>query len=264
MVIYSNSSLFKKKEVKVIINIFEKAGAELRFVGGCVRDTILEREIIDIDCATNIKPELIIKILKKNNIIYDDFAKKYGSVKAYLNKQKFEITSLRRDINQQGRETDIVYTDNWELDAERRDFTFNAIYLSSNGQLKDFFNGVEDLKNNKVRFIGKIEDSIQEDYLRIFRFYRFLGVFKNPVIIKSYDKILSDYCEKSFNYLSNDLIRREILKMFNSTFPLNSFFKNIKTLKKKQWVYATKKHFIKTDYDLGINRCLNRIDLMLN
>ena len=95
----------KRKEVKEIIMILEKASLELRFVGGCVRNLLMQRKITDIDLAIKAHPDEIIATLEKNKILYDDFAKKYGSVIAHLNKQKFEITSLREDINQQGRHT---------------------------------------------------------------------------------------------------------------------------------------------------------------
>ena len=163
-----------------------------------------------------------------------------------------------------GRHTNIIYTQDWEKDAARRDFTINGMYLSKNGKIRDFFKGKKDLNNNIIRFIGNIESSIQEDFLRIFRYYRFLGAFKKPNIIKEYDEVLINYLEQSFNFLSNDLIRQEILKMFNSSFPLNSFFNDKKNVKKKAWVELTKKHFIKTGYEIGLTRCLNKIDLLIN
>jgi len=258
------NSLLNKQEVKTIINIFEKEGLEIRLVGGCVRNGVLKRDTKDIDCAVNKQPETTIKILQQYNIKYIDFAKKYGSITAFLNNQKFEITSLRKDINQKGRHSDIVYTNDWKIDAERRDFTVNAIYLTSDGGFVDYFGGLKDLEENKIKFIGDIEKRITEDFLRIFRYYRFLGVFKNPTLIKGYDEILSRYCEESFNYLSNDLIRQEILKMFDASFPLNSFFYNNDNTKKKLWIELTKKHFTNTGYELGLKKCLNKIDLLIN
>ena len=172
----------KRKEVKEIITILEKASLELRFVGGCVRNLLMQRKITDIDLAIKAHPDEIIATLEKNKILYDDFAKKYGSVIAHLNKQKFEITSLREDINQQGRHTNIRYTKNWKIDSQRRDFTMNSIYLSSDGTLHDYYNGQEHIADQKLQFIGDVEQRVQEDYLRIFRYYRFLGCFKNPKI----------------------------------------------------------------------------------
>jgi len=261
---YSIFSLLKKEEAKYIIDIFENEGAELRFVGGCVRNAILESKINDLDCAINIKPESIINILEKKNIKYDDFAKKYGSIKVFLENQKFEITSLRKDINQRGRDTDVIYTNDWEADAKRRDFTFNAIYLKSDGKIKDYFHGLNDLKNSRVKFIGDIKKRTYEDFLRLFRYYRFLGIFKIPQIISGYDETLSQYIEISLNNLSNDLIRQEILKMFNMPYAQNCFFIDFNSRKKKEWVKITHDYFIKKNYDLGIKKCLNKIDLLFN
>ena len=184
----------KRKEVKEIITILEKASLELRFVGGCVRNLLMQRKITDIDLAIKAHPDEIIATLEKNKILYDDFAKKYGSVIAHLNKQKFEITSLREDINQQGRHTNIRYTKNWKIDSQRRDFTMNSIYLSSDGTLHDYYNGQEHIADQKLQFIGDVEQRVQEDYLRIFRYYRFLGCFKNPKINNEDEIVLHNYC----------------------------------------------------------------------
>ena len=100
--------------------------------------------------------------------------------------------------------------------------------------------------------------------MRIFRYYRFLGIFENPQLINGYEKILTKYCKESYNYLSNDIIRQEILKIFNSSFPLNSFFNNKDNKEKRIWIELTKNHFVKTQYYLGLNKCLNKIDLLIN
>ena len=257
---YSISSLLNKQEIKTIINVFEKEGIEIRLVGGCVRDGILKRESKDIDCSVNSPPEKIIKTLKKNNFQYDDFAKKYGSIITFVNSQKFEITSLRRDINQKGRHTDIIYTDNWELDAERRDFTVNAIYLKGDGNFVDYFGGLKDLEENKIKFIGDIEKRVKEDFLRIFRYYRFLGIFEKPQIIDNYELMLHRYCNDAFNNLSNDIIRMEILKMFNNPFALNSFCNQLNPQEKNYWLKLTTKYFLDNNYKLGLEKCLNIID----
>ena len=236
----------------------------MRLVGGCIRDAFLGKETKDIDVAANVKPDEIIKILKKHKIQYENFAYRYGAIIAIIEDQKFQITTLREDINQMGHHTNIIFTNDWKKDAERRDFTVNAIYLSNDGNVTDYFNGQQDLSASKLQFIGNIDERIQEDFLRIFRYYRFLGIFENPHLIDGYEEILQRYCEKSFNYLSNDLLRQEILKMLNTSYPLNSFFNNKNNKKKRFWIELTKNHFVKTQYDLGLNKCLNKIDLLVN
>lgn len=261
---HSLSALINQKSIKFLFKIFESASKEICLVGGCIRDALLDKEARDIDIAANANPNVIIQILNNNNLKYEDYAYKYGSITTFIEGQKFQITSLREDVNQLGRHTNIIYTNDWKKDAARRDFTINAMYLTSNGKLKDYFNGQEDLIDNTIRFIGNIEDSIQEDFLRIFRYYRFLGIFAEPNLIKGYDKILSQHLIKSFNFLSNDLVRQEILKMFHTSFPINSFFNTKNKIRKKYWITLTKKHFIKTEYEIGLNKCLNKIDLLIN
>ena len=135
------------------------------------------RDIKDIDMATSIHPSDIIDLLKQSNIEYDDFAMRYGSIIAYPLDQKVQITTLREDINQIGRHTNVLYTSDWKKDSARRDFTFNAIYLGSDYKLYDYYDGQLDLKEKKIRFIGEIEERIKEDYLRIYRYFRFFGLF---------------------------------------------------------------------------------------
>jgi poly(A) polymerase len=256
-------TLLNQKSVQFIFDIFEHESKEICLVGGCVRDSLLGKFPKDFDIAANITPNEIIAILKKNNLNYEDYAYRYGSITTYINNQKFQITTLRQDINQIGRHTNIIFTQDWKKDALRRDFTINAMYLSRNGKIKDFFNGKEDLDNCTIKFIGNIENRIQEDFLRIYRYFRFLSIFENPKINREYEKVLMKYCQRSFDFLSNDLIRQEILKIFDLPFPSNSFFKDKKVYEKKHWVDLTKKNFIEKEYKIGLNNCLNKIDSLI-
>jgi len=261
---HSLVSLLNIKEVKNFINIFEKEGAELRLVGGCVRNAILNNVIKDIDCAINIHPKIVIEILRRNDFKVYDFAIRYGSITTSVNNRKFEITSLRKDINQQGRHTEVIYINDWKLDAERRDFTINSLYLTGEGKIIDYFKGVDDLNDCRIKFIGSIEKKIKEDFLRIFRYYRFLGIFKTPKIIDHYEKILHKYCSDSFRVLSNNTIRMEILKMLKNPYPLNSFSKISNPNEKNFWLKITKKNFENKNYILGLEKCLNKIDFLFN
>lgn len=258
------SNLLNQKSIQSLFEFFDNESKEIFLVGGCVRDAFFGKISRDMDVAANIHPSEVLKILRKKNLEYDDYAIKYGVISTSIEGQKFQITSLRKDFNSIGRHTNIRFIDSWKQDAARRDFTINAMYISRDGRMKDFYNGSEDLINCSIRFVKNIEDSIQEDFLRIFRYFRFLSIFEKPKLIEGYEKILLSYCEKSFNHLPNDLIRQEILKIFNSPFPLNSFFDDKENLEKRYWVELTKKHFFKTDYNIGLTRCLNKIDLLIN
>lgn len=160
------------------IKIFSALGEDnVRFVGGCVRDLIAGKRVKDIDFATTITPQNIVKLLDKAGIRYFTTGIEHGSVTAVINNKTYDITTLRRDINTNGRHAQIEYIDDWEQDAARRDFTFNAFYLDSKGKLYDYFGGMDHLRGGKVVFIGDADTRIKEDYLRMLRYYRFMGIF---------------------------------------------------------------------------------------
>tara|TARA_B100001250_G_C19648366_1_gene721471 strand:- start:110 stop:901 length:792 start_codon:yes stop_codon:yes gene_type:complete len=260
---YNFEGLLNKQVVKRVFNMFNHGSKEVRLVGGCVRDAFLSIKSNDLDFAANFEPKEIINILGKNDILYEDFAYQYGSILAYINDIKIQITSLREDTNQIGRHTNIIYTEDWKKDSARRDFSINALYLSNDGEIFDYFDGRKDIEKKQIRYIGDIEKRIQEDYLRIFRYYRFLGLFESPNVQKEYDKIHKKYIFDSFNYLSNDLVRREILKMFKTEYSLNCFFINVEKNIKREWVDIVNDHFSKSNYEIGINKCLNKIDFLI-
>ena len=255
------NTLIDEEHIKILFSIFKNQNAEIRLVGGSIRDLLMNREIADIDSATDLEPNEVLQLLKEHKIEYDDYAIRYGSIIAYPNNKKIQITSLREDINQLGRHTSVLFTKDWKKDAARRDFTFNALYLGEDSKLYDFYNGQEDLQAKVIKFIGEIEDRIKEDYLRIYRYFRFLGLFDLPLIDKKTQSIVEKYIHESLAVLTNDVIRQEVLKMFNMSFPLNCFYRsNVKF----KWVEIVKEHFIKTKYDLGLNKCLNKIDNIIN
>ena len=255
------NTLIDEEHIKILFSIFKNQNAEIRLVGGSIRDFLMNREIADIDSATDLEPNEVLQLLKEHKIEYDDYAIRYGSIIAYPNNKKIQITSLREDINQLGRHTSVLFTKDWKKDAARRDFTFNALYLGEDSKLYDYYNGQEDLQAKVIKFIGEIEDRITEDYLRIYRYFRFLGLFDLPLIDKKTQSIVEKYIHESLAVLTNDVLRQEILKMFNMPFPLNCFYRSQVKFK---WVEILKEHFIKTNYELGLKKCLNKIDSIIN
>ena len=147
--------------------------SEIRYVGGCIRKIINKEKVEDIDLATNLNPEQVCEVLKKQNINYHKTGIEHGTITATINEYKFEITSLRKDIATDGRHANVEFSKNWKEDASRRDFTINSIYADRKGNLFDPFNGKEDLEKGFVKFIGETDKRIQEDYLRILRYIRF-------------------------------------------------------------------------------------------
>jgi poly(A) polymerase/tRNA nucleotidyltransferase (CCA-adding enzyme) len=147
------------------------AGA--RLVGGCVRDGLAGRPLQDVDLATPQPPAEVAAALAAAGIRAVATGIAHGTVTALLDGRPFEITTLRRDVVTDGRHAEVVWTDDWALDAARRDFTINAMSLSPDGVLHDYFGGVADLRAGRVRFVGDAAARVAEDYLRILRFFRF-------------------------------------------------------------------------------------------
>jgi len=147
----------------------------LRFVGGCVRDAILNREVRDVDAATPLPPEQVTKLLKAAGIKAIPTGIDHGTITAVAGQRHFEITTLRRDVTTDGRHATVAYTEDWKEDAARRDFTMNALYCDPQGQVFDYFSGAADAAAGHVRFIGDARARIREDALRILRFFRFFA-----------------------------------------------------------------------------------------
>lgn len=164
-------------ETDRILTTFAEAGANAWFVGGCVRDAMMEMDTQDIDICTDLHPKTVMRILAEADIKVVPTGLDHGTVTAIVNKRHFEITTLRRDVRSHGRHADVSFTSDLMEDAERRDFTFNALYLTPHNDLIDPFDGLSDLMAGQVRFIGRAADRIREDRLRVLRFFRFFARF---------------------------------------------------------------------------------------
>jgi len=235
------------------INSFSSS-SEIRYVGGCVRKIINEEKIDDIDLATNLEPNDICKFIKKKQINYYETCIYYWTNTALIDNHKFEITSLREDVLTDGRHAQVKFSKDWKKDASRRDFTINSIYSDKDGNLFDPYNGIEDLKNGEINFIGDPKKRIQEDYLRILRYLRFflsyskkkhkseiikcLKMNLNGISKLSKDRLLDELKKivyyKNLISLSKDKLSLEIfdvvfpqLKYFNIFSKLNSYAKNM-------------------------------------
>ena len=172
------SLILEQNDVAQVFDLFETYQKNSIFVvGGAIRDALLNREITDIDFATPLEPKTITEILNKENIKFIDVGINHGTVTAIINERKFEITTFRDDIFTDGRHAQVSFSNSLEEDALRRDFTINAMYLDKSGNLIDPTDGKKDLENRVVRFIGRPDERIKEDYLRILRYFRFLALF---------------------------------------------------------------------------------------
>jgi poly(A) polymerase len=191
--------------------VLEAAGIAARFVGGCVRNAVLGRPVDDLDLAADQPPETVMRALEAANIKVVPTGLKHGTVTAIANFRVFELTTLRRDVETDGRRAVVAFTDDWLADAGRRDFTFNALYADRDGTLYDPFDGRADLAAGRVRFIGDPDTRIAEDRLRVLRFFRFHAWFGRPPL----DGASYQACARNASALaglSGERVRKELLR----------------------------------------------------
>ena len=208
---------YKSKNIKKLFQILEKDKPNdtqvAMFVGGCVRKFLKDEIIDDIDIATIFSPEEIKEKFKESNFKIVDTGIEHGSITVIVDSNKYEITTLRQDVKTDGRHAEILFTDNWKQDSERRDFTINAIYMDCRGKIYDPQNGINDLKNSKINFIGNPSTRIEEDYLRIVRYLRFCIQYN----IKYSDSKIIEAIKLNLNgmkNLSKERILSELYKIF--------------------------------------------------
>ena len=171
----------ERPETARVFAALEDSGVETRAVGGAVRNTLLGRPVTEIDLATTALPEQVMALARKAGLKVVPTGIEHGTVTVIADGTPFEVTTLRRDVETFGRHATVAFTENWEEDARRRDFTLNALYAGSDGTVFDPLGGYEDVLAGRVRFIGDAEARIKEDYLRILRFFRFNAYYgKGP------------------------------------------------------------------------------------
>tara|TARA_Y100000590_G_scaffold413829_1_gene510085 strand:+ start:28 stop:1299 length:1272 start_codon:yes stop_codon:yes gene_type:complete len=200
------------KIFKAISNYNEHS--EIRYVGGCVRKILNDEKFDDIDLATNINPNDVKECLKDNNIKFYETGIEHGTITANIEKKNYEITSLRKDILTDGRHAIVEFTYNWNEDASRRDFTINCIYADKDGNLFDPYDGLRDLKNGIVNFIGNPDKRIKEDYLRILRYIRFFLNYSKEKHQKNIKKIIKQNIKGVIN-LSKERLLIELKKIID-------------------------------------------------
>ena len=243
------------------------------FVGGCVRDLLINKEVSDIDFATSLNPEKVKKKLNASNISYNDNFKNYGSIKIEINNQFYEVNTLRKDFDEDGRHSSVIFTQDWRQDALRRDFTINSIYCDLNGRVYDPFKGIEDLKNGIIKFIGDPIKRIQQDHLRALRYFRFFIQFSKvnydeyiiSCINKNQDKIGNLSKFKLIDEFKKILLTGKAYKLFQNSFVKDfylSIYKGIKYLTRLEF-YRNKK-VLSNDIDWVILLSLLLIDQTKN
>lgn len=163
--------------IQAVFSAIERDGDQARVVGGAVRNTLLGHPVPDVDIATTALPEQVMQRAREAGLKPVGTGLDHGTVTIVSGGFPYEVTTLREDVETYGRQAKVVFGRNWTRDAERRDFTLNALYADRHGRLHDPLGGLEDCLARRVRFIGDPDKRLQEDYLRILRFFRIYAAY---------------------------------------------------------------------------------------
>lgn len=204
-----------------LLQAIPDAATSIWFVGGCVRDALLGLTPHEIDFATRYTPQEIEGFLKTTGLGCIPTGLRHGTVTALVDGIPYEITTLRKDVETDGRHAVVAFTTDRHEDAARRDLTFNALYLSIDGELFDPFMGWEDLKAGRVRFIGNARDRIQEDYLRLLRFFRFYQRYGQTVPDAATMQAIIELAP-GLQRISGERLHQEIWKILEHPDPLKA------------------------------------------
>lgn len=204
-----------------VLDALEAAGGPdcARFVGGCVRNALIGRAITDVDIATKLTPDQTLAALSAAGIRAEPTGVEHGTVTAILDRRPYEVTTLRRDVETDGRRAVVAFTEDWSEDARRRDFRLNALYADRSGAIFDITGeGVADAKAGRIVFVGDPETRIREDYLRVLRFFRFSAWYGKG----SPDEAALQACallKDGMSRLSAERVSAELLKLLAADDP---------------------------------------------
>jgi poly(A) polymerase len=213
-----NQSWIGAKATAKLTAALAAGGIDFRFVGGAVRDGLLDRPVSDIDLATPSRPEAVMQAIENAGLKVVATGLRHGTVTAVIDRRHFEITTLRRDVETDGRHAVVAFTDDWREDAARRDFTMNALYADRNGAITDYFGGEADALAGRVRFIGAAEDRIREDALRILRLFRFHAHYGQGALDPD-GLLAATKLADMIDRLSGERVRGEIFKTLRASDP---------------------------------------------
>ncbi len=208
----SRATWLKAPSLQRIFRIIAGAGGEARVAGGAVRNALLKIPVADIDIATTLPPERVTAVCVAAGLTVHPTGIAHGTVTVVSDHHPYEVTTLRHDVETDGRRARVKFTDDWQADAMRRDFTMNAMYCDARGKIYDFTNGYRDVLRNRISFAGSASKRITEDYLRVLRFFRFHAQFGKGTP----DKTGLAACirhRKGLDGLSAERIRQEMFKL---------------------------------------------------
>ena len=223
---FKETKWLRNPSAQKLSKLYKSFGYQVLFVGGCVRNTILKMPVTDIDLATDAQPEEIIKIAKENNIRFVPTGLAHGTITLIIDNKNYQITTFRTDFDHDGRYAKVEFTESLLLDASRRDLTINALYCNHVGEVIDPLNGLDDIKKQKIKFIGNPNARIKEDNLRILRFFRFQAIYGNKNL--EIDSIALEAChnhKSKLAALSKERITSELRKILSAPNPLEVIIK---------------------------------------
>ena len=209
-----NDTSIISPDVKELGSIFARHNFEIRIVGGAVRDVALGKSPKDIDLATDATPQEMQKMFDRAMIKHIPTGIEHGTITAVINNEPYEITTLRSDEETDGRHAKVEFVRSWEEDAKRRDLTYNAMSMDLDGEIHDYFGGMDDLQDKVSKFVGNPADRIQEDYLRILRYFRFQGRLSTPTWDKETLEAISSNV-KGLSQISAERIWSEMGKILS-------------------------------------------------
>jgi poly(A) polymerase len=201
----------KDPALQKLLGVLNETGTT-RVAGGAVRNALLGLPVSDVDLATTLTPQEVMTIAEQSGLEVHPTGIAHGTVMAVVDRKPFEVTTLRVDVETYGRHARVKFTDDWTADAARRDFTMNALYCDASGKVHDPLGGFPDLKRRLIRFVGKPEARIKEDYLRILRFFRFNAQYGRGALDAEGLK-QSVRLRKHLEQLSGERIRQELWKL---------------------------------------------------
>jgi poly(A) polymerase len=173
----AHEAWFNDPALKRVFSLLNADGGEGRVVGGAVRNSLMGLDVSDIDVATTLTPDVVIERANQAGIKAVPTGVEHGTVTLVIDRKPFEVTTLRADVETDGRRATVAFSTDWQTDAERRDLTINALYVGESGEVVDLVGGLADIDKRNIRFIGDATTRIKEDYLRILRFFRFFAYY---------------------------------------------------------------------------------------
>ena len=215
----SREAWMRAPETRAVMQALSSAGGSARFVGGAVRNALLGREVDDIDIATPLLPDEVMRRLETSQIKAVPTGIEHGTVTAIVGRRAFEVTTLRRDVATDGRHAVVAFSDNWAEDAARRDFTINALYAAPDGELFDYTGGLADLAARRIRFIGDPVARIREDYLRILRLFRFHAWYGRGALDEQARAAAREE-QRGLETLSGERVQKEMLRLLEAENPV--------------------------------------------